>query len=143
MRIYILLKTLTSWTQRDKTLQETVTFMDKGKIAYIHSDPGGTLEKIKHWLKPLLSPNEELHVSQEVKENAPASEGKSYRPVITAEDQYAYYDLLLRVSGTNHICSVKTLQSIIPGEGSTALYGLYGLYGYVPLRRVWFSSSLL
>ena len=94
-------------------------------------------------LKPLLSPNEELHVSQEVKENAPASEGKSYRPVITAEDQYAYYDLLLRVSGTNHICSVKTLQSIIPGERGTALYGLYGLYGYVPLRRVWFSSSLL
>ena len=94
-------------------------------------------------LKPLLSPNEELHVSQEVKENAPASEGKSYRPVITAEDQYAYYDLLLRVIGTNHICSVKTLQSIIPGEGGTALYGLYGLYGYVPLRRVWFSSSLL
>ena len=94
-------------------------------------------------LKPLLSPNEELHVSQEVKRNAPVSEGKSYRPVITAEDQYAYYDLLLRVSGTNHICSVKTLQSIIPGEGGTALYGLYALYGYVPLRRLWFSSSLL
>ena len=47
MRIYILLKTLTTWTQRDKTLQETITFMDKGKIAYNYSDPGGTLEKIK------------------------------------------------------------------------------------------------
>ena len=114
--------------------------MDKGKIAYIYSDP---FWRKSNNLKPLLSPNEELHVSQEVKENAPASEGKSYRPGITAEDQYAYCDLLLRVSGTNHICSVKTLQSIIPGEGGTALYGLYGLYGYVPLRRVWFSSSLL
>ena len=33
---------------------------------------------------------------------------------------------------------------IIPGGGwgvGTAIYELYGLYGYVPLRRVWFSSS--
>ena len=41
----ILLKTLTSWSQRDKTLPETVTFTDKKKIAYNYSDPGGTLEK--------------------------------------------------------------------------------------------------
>ena len=30
-----------------QTLKETVTFTDKKKIAYNHSDPGGTLEKIK------------------------------------------------------------------------------------------------
>ena len=47
MRIYILLKTLTSETQRNKTLQETITFTDKRKIAYNYSDPGDTLEKIK------------------------------------------------------------------------------------------------
>ena len=37
----VVLKTLTSWAQCDKTLQETVTFMDKKKIAYNYSDPGG------------------------------------------------------------------------------------------------------
>ena len=73
----ILLKTLTSWAQRDKTLQETVTFTDKKKIAYNYSDPGGTLEKLNN-LKPLFSRIEELNISKEVKENALASEGKSY-----------------------------------------------------------------
>ena len=43
----ILLKTLTSGAQHDKTLHETVTFRDKNKIAYNYSDPGGTLEKLK------------------------------------------------------------------------------------------------
>ena len=68
---------LTSWAQRDKTLQETVTFTDKKKIAYNYSDPGGTLEKLNN-LKPLFSRIEELNISKEVKENALASEGKSY-----------------------------------------------------------------
>ena len=49
------------------TLQETVTFTDKKKIAYNYSDPGGTLEKLSH-LKPLFSHNEELYISKEVKE---------------------------------------------------------------------------
>ena len=35
----ILLKTLTSWAQRDKTLQETVTFTDNKKIAENYADP--------------------------------------------------------------------------------------------------------
>ena len=35
----ILLKTLTSWAQRDKTLQETVTFTYKKKITYNYADP--------------------------------------------------------------------------------------------------------
>ena len=44
---------LTSWSQRDKTLQETVTFTDKKKIAYNYSDPEGTLEKLNN-LNPYL-----------------------------------------------------------------------------------------
>ena len=43
----MLLKTLTSWTQRDKTLQETATFTDKKKIACSYSDPGGTSAEIE------------------------------------------------------------------------------------------------
>ena len=66
-----------SWAQRDKTLQETVTFTDKKKSTYNYSDPGGTLEKLNN-LKPLFSRIEELNISKEVKENALASEGKSY-----------------------------------------------------------------
>ena len=46
-------------------LRETVTFTDK--IAYNYSDPGGTLVKLNN-LKPLLSRNEELYISKEVKE---------------------------------------------------------------------------
>ena len=66
-----------SWAQRDKTLQETVTFTDKKKITYNYSDPGGTLEKLNN-LKPLFSRIEGLNISKEVKENALTSEGKSY-----------------------------------------------------------------
>ena len=64
---------LTSWAQRDKTLQEKVTFMDTKEMAY-YSNPGGTLEKLNN-LKPLISRNEELYISKEAKkENALASE---------------------------------------------------------------------
>ena len=73
----ILLKTLTSWAQRDKTLPETVTFTEIKKIAYNYSDPGGTLEKLNN-LKPSFGRIEERDISKEVKENALASEGKSY-----------------------------------------------------------------
>ena len=66
-----------SWAQRDKTLQETVTFTDKKKSTYNYSDPGGTLEKLNN-LKPLFSRIEELNISKEVKENALASEGKPF-----------------------------------------------------------------
>ena len=51
-----------------------------------------------------------------VKENALASEGKSYRPAITAENQYACYHLSLRNKRQKShylIWSVKTLQRII------------------------------
>ena len=72
---------LTSWAQCDKTLQEKVTFMDTKEMAY-YSNPGGTLEKfLLNNLKPLISRNEELYISNEAnKENALASEGKSCRP---------------------------------------------------------------
>ena len=56
-----------SWAQRDNALQETFTFTDKKKIAYNYSDPGGTLEKLSK-LKPLISRNEELHISKDVKD---------------------------------------------------------------------------
>ena len=63
-----MLKTLTSWAQRDNALQESVTFTDKTKIGYNYSDPGG--------------------------KNALASKCKSCRPeTMTAENQYAYHDL--------------------------------------------------
>ena len=39
---------LTSWAQRDKTLQEKVTFADKTKMGKNYSDPGGTLEKLNN-----------------------------------------------------------------------------------------------
>ena len=73
-------KTLTSWTQRDKTLQENVTFTEIKKIAWNYSNPVGTFEKLNK-LKPSISRNEELYISKEAKtENALASEGKSFRP---------------------------------------------------------------
>ena len=51
---------LTSWAQRDNTLcmQETVTFMDKKKITFNYSDPGGTSEKLSN-LKSSFTRNEE------------------------------------------------------------------------------------
>ena len=67
MYVYILLKTLMSWAQPDKTLQETVSFTDKRKIAYNYSDSGGTLPKKLNKLKPLFSRIEELYFSKEVK----------------------------------------------------------------------------
>ena len=56
-----------SWAECDKTLQETVTFMDKKKITYNYLDPGGILlEKFNH-LKPSFSCIEQLYFSKEVK----------------------------------------------------------------------------
>ena len=49
------------------------------KIAFSYSDPGDTLEKIKH-PETLIQPQVEPYVSKEVKENALALEGKSCRP---------------------------------------------------------------
>ena len=47
VKVFILLKTLTCFARRNKTLQETFTFTDKNKTVYNFSDPGGTLEKLK------------------------------------------------------------------------------------------------
>ena len=97
----ILLKTLTNWAQRDKTLLEKVTFMDTKKMAFYYSNPGGTLEKWNN-LKPLISLNEELYISKEAKkENALTSVGKSCRPEkITMRVTTYQYEI--------HICPVKT-----------------------------------
>ena len=84
-----------SWAQRDKSLQEKVTYMDTKEMAY-YSNPGGTLEKfLLNNLKPLISRNEELYISKEAKkENALASEGKSPGQIMpTRENQYACHDL--------------------------------------------------
>ena len=65
-------------------------------------------------LKPLLSHNEELYISEAVKENALASEGKSCRQETkTTENQYARQTSRHKISGKNHICSVKTFSSRI------------------------------
>ena len=45
----------------------SATFTDKKKMTYNYSDPGGTLEKLSK-LTPLISRNEELYISKEVKE---------------------------------------------------------------------------
>ena len=45
----------------------SATFTDKKKMTYNYSNPGGTLQKLSK-LKPLISRNEELYISKEVKE---------------------------------------------------------------------------
>ena len=60
-------KLLTSWAQRDKTLQETFTFADKSKSLLVFSSRR-QLEKIKQ-PKSLLSRKEEVYVLREDEEN--------------------------------------------------------------------------
>ena len=57
-----------SWSELDKTLQETVIFTDKKKITYnYYLDPGGILLEKFNNLKPSFSCIEELYISKEVK----------------------------------------------------------------------------
>ena len=50
-----------SWSELDKTLQETVIFTDKKKITYnYYLDPGGILLEKFNNLKPSFSCIEEL-----------------------------------------------------------------------------------
>ena len=57
-----------SWSELDKTLQETVIFTDKKKITYdYYLDPGGILLEKFNNLKPSFSCIEELYFSKEVK----------------------------------------------------------------------------
>ena len=60
-------KLLTSWAQRDKTLQETFTFADKSKSLLVFSSRR-QLEKIKQ-PKSLLSRKEEVYVLREDEKN--------------------------------------------------------------------------
>ena len=56
-----------SWSELDKTLQETVIFTDKKKITYdYYLDPGGILLEKFNNLKPSFSCIEELYFSKEV-----------------------------------------------------------------------------
>ena len=57
-----------SWSELDKTLQETGIFTDKKKITYnYYLDPGGILLEKFNNLKPSFSCIEELYFSKEVK----------------------------------------------------------------------------
>ena len=57
-----------SWSELDKTLQETVIFTDKKKITYnYYLDPGGILLEKFNNLKPSFSCIEQLYFSKEVK----------------------------------------------------------------------------
>ena len=71
------------WAQRDKTLQENNTFSDQkeNRLLVSYSDPEALWTKIKN-LTALFSHKRELYASKEIKENAVASEGKSWRPEI-------------------------------------------------------------
>ena len=86
----ILLKTLTSWAQRDKTLQETVTFTDQKKIAYWNIRIQKAFWRKLNNLKPLAVMKS---FTSQKRSNALASVGKSCRSeTITAENQYASHD---------------------------------------------------
>ena len=56
-----ILKHLTSWTQHEKTLQETITFTDERKSPFSYSDPEGNMEKIKQPKTLQSSRNRTLH----------------------------------------------------------------------------------
>ena len=73
-------KTLTSWAQCDKTLQETVTFTVKKENGLKLFRSRRQLPEKLNNPKPLFSRIEELYFSKEVKGNALESEGKSCRP---------------------------------------------------------------
>ena len=62
--------------QRDKTLQETITFDDKRKSLIIIQIKEALWRK-SNKLKPLFGCNAELSVSKEVKENVLASENRN------------------------------------------------------------------
>ena len=62
-----ILKHLTSWTQHEKTLQETITFTTKRKSPFSYSDPEGNMEKkktTKKNLKPFSLAAIELYISR-------------------------------------------------------------------------------
>ena len=105
----------------------SVTFTDNKKIAYNYSDPGGTLEKLSK-LKPLISRNEELYISKEVKDKmllhqrANHADQKQWPQKIT---EYACHDLSVwNKRQESHLISQNVfLQSIIyPSEKKKKKY---------------------
>ena len=93
-------------------MKKHLTFTDKKKIAYNHSDPGGTLEKFSK-LKPFISCNEGLYISKEVKEKtllhqrANHADHKQWPQKINV----CVTTSQCEISGKNHIWSVKTFSS--------------------------------
>ena len=74
-------------------MKESITFTDK-RISPLAIQIQEALWRRINNLKLFSAANEEIYVSKEVEESAPASEGKSCRPeTITAENQYACHDL--------------------------------------------------
>ena len=73
--------------------------------------------------------------------------GTDWRSICSEELNYTYLkpslsfdELPIAVSELLNLAVHRPLKVPEGGGGGTAIYGLYG---YVPLRRVWFSSSLL
>ena len=70
------IKKLTSWAQRNTTLQENITFLGLERKSLSSSDPEALWTKIRN-LTALFYHKKELYASKELKKNAVASEGKS------------------------------------------------------------------
>ena len=73
--------------------------------------------------------------------------GTDWRSICSEELNYTYLkpslsfdELPIAVSELLNLAVHRPLKVPEGGGGGTVIYGLYG---YVPLRRVWFSSSLL
>ena len=58
-----------TWVQHDKTLQDTITFVDRRKLPLVIQNQEALWRKLNN-LKPLFGSNKELNVWKEAKENA-------------------------------------------------------------------------
>ena len=75
--------------------------------------------------------------------------GTDWRSICSEELNYTYLksslsfdELPIAVSELLNLAVHRPLK-VPEGGGGGGCTAIYGLYGYVPLRRVWFSSSLL
>ena len=80
---------LTSWAQRDTTLQKNITFTDKENRLVIQIQ-----KALWRKIRPVFNRHKKLYASKEVKENALTSDGKSCRPETkTTVNRYVCHDL--------------------------------------------------
>ena len=78
----------------------------------LDTDPGGTLEKLSK-LKPLISHNEELYISKEVKEKMLLRQRTNYADQKQCPQEINMHVTTsqFEISSKNHIWSVKTFSS--------------------------------